>query len=74
MTPFNGYTIYQAERAQTERERRMADARAGELAADFSRLRTLLARPAQALRALGSARGGTKLTRARKRRMLRRWL
>jgi hypothetical protein len=50
MNPFSVYTIYQAERAQSERERRQADVRAGELAADFSRVGTSLARPAHALR------------------------
>jgi hypothetical protein len=74
MTPFNGYTIFQAERPQTEGERRMADARAGELAADFSRLRALLARPAQTLRGLAGARGTTTLTEKGKQRVLRRWL
>ena len=52
MIPFNGYSIYQAERAQSERERRLADAQAGELAADLSRLRHLLGRPGRALRDL----------------------
>jgi hypothetical protein len=31
--PFGGYQLYQAERAVTERERRLADVHAGELAA-----------------------------------------
>ncbi|HXW79521.1 MAG TPA: hypothetical protein VEJ84_08480 [Acidimicrobiales bacterium] len=52
MTPFTAYTTYRAERAQSDRERRLADARAGELAADFSRARSLLARPVRKLRCL----------------------
>jgi hypothetical protein len=50
MNQFNGYATYQAERALSERERRMADVRRGELAADLSRLWVVLARPARALR------------------------
>ncbi len=52
MAPFSGYSIYQVERTKSERERRLADARAGELAADLSRLRQLLGRPRRALRDL----------------------
>ena len=52
MIPFNGYSIYQAERTQSDRERRLADTQAGELAADLSRLRHLLGRPGRALRNL----------------------
>ena len=52
MVPFSGHSIYQAERAQSEREQRLADARAGEFAADLSRFCALLVRPAHALRGL----------------------
>jgi hypothetical protein len=74
MIPFNAYAIYRSERAVSEREQRLADARAGELAADFSRLRALLARPVHVLQDLGSARRGTSLTETGKRRVRGRWL
>jgi hypothetical protein len=50
MVPFNGYRIYQVQRALSDREQRLADARAGELAAGFSQLRSLLAQPLRTLR------------------------
>ena len=44
------YGIYQAERGKTAAEIRAADARVGELAAEFGQLGSALAAPARAVR------------------------
>jgi hypothetical protein len=44
------YGIYQAERGKTAAERRMADARAGELASGLAQLTSMLAGPGRAIR------------------------
>jgi hypothetical protein len=47
MIPFGTYQLYQAERAITENERRMADVRSGELAAAIGEVSCSFARRAK---------------------------
>jgi hypothetical protein len=54
MDPFYSYRLHQIERSASGPEQRLADERAGQMAAAFAGLRLLFTRPAKAL--LGKAR------------------
>jgi hypothetical protein len=49
MNPFFSYRLHQVERSASGADQRLADERAGRLAADIAELRRSFARPAKAL-------------------------